>query len=158
MRRRLTAIVLTLGTAALPLATMDLTTAAGASARDFIEIRSDMHDKCLATNGDNVEMQTCGRRGNQLWFWNGRTLVNAAENHCLDVRNGEINAPAQAVGDCHGNANQRWTHNVNTRELVPDVNPQCLSIQNNGERRDGAGINMRQCTRANWQTWHIAHI
>lgn len=95
MRRRLTAIVLTLGTAALPLTTTELTITAVVSARDFIEIRSDMQDKCLATNGDNVEMQTCGRRGNQLWFWNGRTLVNAAENHCLDVRNGEINAPAQ---------------------------------------------------------------
>ncbi|GGR32819.1 RICIN domain-containing protein [Streptomyces netropsis] len=153
MRRRLTALALALGTAALP-----LTTTTSASARDFIEIRSDMHDKCLSSNGDNVEMQTCRQHGNQFWFWDGRKLVNAAENHCLDVRNGEINAPAQAVGDCHGNANQRWSHNPNTRELISDVNPQCLSIQNEGERRDGAGINMRNCTRANWQTWRITPV
>ncbi|MCA6091891.1 Lrp/AsnC ligand binding domain-containing protein [Streptomyces sp. SCA3-4] len=62
MRRRLTAIALTLGTAALPLTTAgpttpDFTTTAAASARDVIEIRSEKHDKCLASNGDNVK--TC---------------------------------------------------------------------------------------------------
>ncbi|MFJ3926269.1 RICIN domain-containing protein [Streptomyces sp. NPDC090022] len=76
-------------------------------AGDF-EIHSGLHGKCLASNGDNVEVQACRGTGNQLWCWHGRTLRNRAELHCLDVRNGEPNAPAQAVGDCHGQANQRW--------------------------------------------------
>ncbi|GAA3085449.1 hypothetical protein GCM10020000_84910 [Streptomyces olivoverticillatus] len=36
------------------------------------------------------------------------------------------------------------------------MNPQCLSIQNNGETKDGAGINMRNCGPGNaWQAWRI---
>lgn len=136
MHRCITALLLTLGTAALP-----LTVAGPAAARTTFEIRSDMHDKCLSSNGDNAEMQTCNDNG-----------------HCLDVRNGEPDAPAQVVGDCHGNANQRWNHDIASRELVSDENPQCLSIQNNGERRDGAGINMRNCRHADWQMWHFHEV
>lgn len=106
------------GTAALALAALPLlatsqsgyAAAAGPTATvaaDF-EIHSGPHGKCLATNGDDVEVQNFRGTGNQLWFWQGRTLRNRAELHCLDVRNGEVDAPAQAVGDCHGQANQRW--------------------------------------------------
>ncbi|WP_159046093.1 RICIN domain-containing protein [Streptomyces sp. WM6372] len=121
-------------------------------AGDF-EIRSGLHGKCLASNEDNVEVQNCRGTGSQLWFWQGRTLRNRAELHCLDVRNGEPDAPAQVVGDCHGQANQRW--DVANSHLITQVNGQCLSIQNNGDPSEHAGINVRNCAEVAWQRWDV---
>ncbi|MCP2259821.1 Ricin-type beta-trefoil lectin domain-containing protein [Streptoalloteichus tenebrarius] len=140
----------------LAVASSSLLWATPASAATFFEIRSDLHHKCLTTNGDNVEMRTCDGTGRQLWTWDGRKLRNLAARHCLDVRHGEINAPAQAVGDCHGNANQRW-YFVN-RELHTDVNGQVLSIQNHGDPWDGAGINMRDHVNGAWQHWYTVNV
>ncbi|SHG80734.1 RICIN domain-containing protein [Streptoalloteichus hindustanus] len=140
----------------LALATSSLLAAPSASAADFFEIRSDLHNKCLTTNGDNVEMRTCDGTGRQVWFWDGPKLRNLAERHCLDVKHGQINAAVQAVGDCHGNANQRWS--FQGRRIHTDVNGQVLSIQNNGDTRDGAGINMRNYVGGAWQHWSTRRI
>ncbi|MFE6845410.1 RICIN domain-containing protein [Streptomyces sp. NPDC057686] len=78
-------------------------------------------------------------------------MRNLAELHCLDVRNGELDAAAQAVGDCHGLANQRWTRDG--QWLRTEVNSQCLSIQNNGDPSEHAGINVRNCGNVAWQFW-----
>ncbi|WP_329381341.1 RICIN domain-containing protein [Streptomyces sp. NBC_01351] len=128
--------------------------ASPAGAADFFEIHTDLDGRCLTSNGDNVEVRNCaGGVGSQLWFWEGRKLRNLAERHCLDVRNGELNAAAQVVGDCHGQANQRW--DVVGRQLATQVNNQCLSIQNAGDPSQGAGINVRNCTGAAWQRWDV---
>ncbi|WP_150493053.1 RICIN domain-containing protein [Streptomyces kanamyceticus] len=127
--------------------------ASAAGPRADFDIRSALHDKCLATNGDNVEVQTCRGTGNQLWFWEGGKLRNRAELHCLDVRNGEIDAPAQAVGDCHGLANQQWK--LEGSWLRSGVNRQCLSIQENGDPSEHAGINVRDCANVAWQFWKM---
>ncbi|MFJ2768798.1 RICIN domain-containing protein [Streptomyces sp. NPDC087300] len=123
------------------------------SARDTFDIRSGLHDKCLATNGDNVEVQTCRGTGNQLWFWEDGKLRNLAELHCLDVRNGEIDAAVQAVGDCHGLPNQQWKQDGSW--LRTDVNRQCLSIQGRGDSSEHAGVNVRDCENAAWQFWKL---
>ncbi|MEU3482034.1 ricin-type beta-trefoil lectin domain protein [Streptomyces sp. NPDC033753] len=146
MRIRLaaTAVMLVLAGAVAP------GMASPAGAADFFEIHTDLDGRCLTSNGDNVEVRNCaGRVGSQLWFREGHKLRNLAARHCLDVRNGELNAPAQAVGDYHGQANQRW--DVVGRQLVTQVNNQCLSIQNAGDPGQGAGINLRNCTGAAWQ-------
>ncbi|MFD7975416.1 RICIN domain-containing protein [Streptomyces sp. NPDC059071] len=127
--------------------------ASPAGAADYFEIRTDQDGRCLTSNGDNVEVRSCAGVGSQLWFWEGHKLRNLAERHCLDVRNGELNAPAQVVGDCHGQANQRW--DVVNRQLVTQVNNQCLSIQYAGDPSQGAGINLRNCTGAAWQRWDV---
>nr|WSW41759.1 RICIN domain-containing protein [Streptomyces sp. NBC_01001] len=138
--------------AALPVLAMAPTAhAAGSAARETFEFHSLLNDKCLATNGDNVEVQTCHGTGNQLWFWEGKVLRNLAELHCLDVRSGELDAAAQAVGDCHGPANQRWTREG--QWLRTEVNNQCLSIQNYGDPSEHAGINVRNCGNVAWQFW-----
>jgi hypothetical protein len=122
-------------------------------AAQLFQITPSMNGKCLASNGDNVEVQTCRGTGNQFWYWEGRKLVNVAELHCLDVRNGEVNAPVQVVGDCHGLANQRWSKEGSW--LRTDVNSQCLSIQNNGDPSEHAGINIRNCGANDWQFWNL---
>ncbi|MEV0320943.1 RICIN domain-containing protein [Streptomyces sp. NPDC050658] len=136
--------------AVLPLLLATSPSGHAAAAADF-EIHSGLHGKCLASNGDNVEMQTCRGTGNQLWFWQGNTLRNRAELHCLDVRNGEVDAAVQVVGDCHGQANQRW--DVANSRLVTQVNNQCLSIQENGDPSEHAGVNVRDCEDVAWQRW-----
>ncbi|MFK0158291.1 RICIN domain-containing protein [Streptomyces sp. NPDC090499] len=120
----------------------------------YFQITTHLNGKCLASNGDNVEVQTCNAgTGNQLWYWSGKKLVNGAEQHCLDVRNGEVNAAAQVVGDCHGLANQRWYKDGNW--LRTEVNNQCLSIQNSGDPSEHAGINLRNCGPYAWQYWNL---
>jgi len=112
-------------------------------------------NRCLTANGDNVEVAECGSRpvAGQDWYWEGTKLVNYAEAKCLDVRNGELDAPAQLVGDCHGQANQRWQWHG--EQLRTDVNYQCLSIQNRGDWSAHAGINLRNCEdTATWQRWY----
>ncbi|MEU1108188.1 RICIN domain-containing protein [Streptomyces sp. NPDC005866] len=154
MGRGLTGIALT----ALPLL---VTAPAGhaavpaAPAPEAFKITTQLNGKCLAANGDNVEVQACSARpvGNQLWYWEDKKLVNRAESHCLDVRNGELNAPAQLVGDCHGLADQRWVKDGGW--LRTDVSNQCLSIQNNGDQREHAGINLRDCGSNTWQWWTL---
>jgi len=154
LERGITALALT----ALPLlATTPPADATAPTARipQYFQITSSMNGKCLASNGDNVEVQSCNEgTGNQLWYWrSGKVLVNGAEKHCLDVRNGEVNAPAQVVGDCHGQANQRWYKEGNW--LRTEVNYQCLSIQNHGDPSEHAGINLRDCGRNPWQFWNL---
>ncbi|MFD4598332.1 RICIN domain-containing protein [Streptomyces sp. NPDC058464] len=83
----------------------------------------------------------------------GKKLVNGAEQHCLDVRNGEVNAAAQVVGDCHGLANQRWYKDGNW--LRTEVDNQCLSIQNSGDPSEHAGVNLRNCGPYAWQYWNL---
>ncbi|MET9297125.1 ricin-type beta-trefoil lectin domain protein [Streptomyces sp. NPDC003077] len=157
MRRRLNLTMLAVAALGLSLIAPASAASARSAAIEAFAITSDMHGKCLATNGDNVEMQTCRGTGNQLWFREGDKLVNRAERHCLDVRNGELDAPAQAVGDCHGLANQRWNWGLpDDHRIITQVNNQCLSIQNEGEGRDGAGINLRDCRPGfgvAWQKW-----
>lgn len=124
-----------------------------AKAAEFFQISTALNAKCLASNGDNVEVQTCRGTGNQLWYWEGGKLRNVAELHCLDVRNGELNAAVQVVGDCHGLANQRWRKEGDW--LRTEVNNQCLSIQNNGDPNEHAGINVRNCGPNAWQYWRM---
>ncbi|MFD4502408.1 RICIN domain-containing protein [Streptomyces sp. NPDC058457] len=120
----------------------------------YFQITTHLNGKCLASNGDNVEVQTCNAgTGNQLWYRSGKKLVNGAEQHCLDVRNGEVNAAAQVVGDCHGLANQRWYKDGN--RLRTEVDNQCLSIQNSGDPSEHAGINLRNCDPYAWQYWNL---
>ncbi|MER7838237.1 RICIN domain-containing protein [Streptomyces sp. NPDC096040] len=154
LERGLTALALT----ALPLLFSTLPIHMGApsvtAVPQYFQITTQLNGKCLATNGDNVEVQTCNDgTGNQLWYWAGKKLVNGAEQHCLDVRNGEVNAAAQVVGDCHGLADQRWYKDGSW--LRTDVNNQCLSIQNNGDQREHAGINLRNCGSNTWQWWTL---
>ncbi|WP_217552301.1 RICIN domain-containing protein [Streptomyces sp. GbtcB6] len=145
----LTALALT----AVPLLVTALPVQATAVPQYF-QISTHLNGKCLASNGDNVEVQTCNAgTGNQLWYWSGRKLVNSAEQHCLDVKNGEVNAAAQVVGDCHGLANQRWYKDGNW--LRTEVNNQCLSIQNSGDPSEHAGINLRNCGPYAWQYWNL---
>ncbi|MEU1406360.1 RICIN domain-containing protein [Streptomyces sp. NPDC005728] len=156
MERGITALAL----ASLPLLATSLPVQAAASAAripQYFQITSAMNGKCLASNGDNVEVQSCNGNGSQLWYWEGKKLVNGAEKHCLDVRNGEVNAPAQVVGDCHGLANQRWNKDArtDTARLVTEVNNQCLSIQNSGDPSEHAGINVRNCGNNTWQYWTL---
>ncbi|MBP2478347.1 hypothetical protein JOF53_007219 [Crossiella equi] len=152
MRAHLTAAALATGIAASALFTA--MPAAAAEQAGIFTIRSNMHGKCLAANGENVEVQSCagGFAGNQLWRWDGRKLRNLDRAKCLDVKHGEINAPVQLVGDCHGNANQRWL--FDGALLRTDVNGQVLSIQGNGDPSEHAGINMRNPGVGNlWQQW-----
>ncbi|SEQ68609.1 Ricin-type beta-trefoil lectin domain-containing protein [Streptomyces sp. yr375] len=149
LTRGLTALTMTALTT-LPV----LGAAPSAAVPPSFQIMTALNSKCLASNGDNVEVQTCNRgTGNQLWFWEAGKLVNVAEFHCLDVRNGELNAPAQVVGDCHGLANQRWKKEGEW--LRTEVNNQCLSIQNNGDPSEHAGINLRNCGPNAWQFWRL---
>ncbi|MET9961790.1 ricin-type beta-trefoil lectin domain protein [Streptomyces sp. NPDC006326] len=142
------------GLPALALAVLPLlTTAPPAHAATTFEIVTALNAKCLASNGDNVEVQTCRGTGNQLWYWDGNKLRNLAELHCLDVRNGEVDAAAQVVGDCHGLPNQRWR--TEGEWLRTEVNNQCLSIQNNGDPSEHAGVNVRNCGPFAWQYWRL---
>ncbi|MEU5806531.1 ricin-type beta-trefoil lectin domain protein [Streptomyces sp. NPDC047718] len=143
--RGLPALVL----AGLPL----LVTAPPAHAANTFRIVTALNAKCLASNGDNVEVQTCRGTGNQLWYWDAGKLRNLAELHCLDVRNGEVDAAAQAVGDCHGLPNQQWR--TDGAWLRTQVNNQCLSIQDSGDPNEHAGVNLRNCGPYAWQHWRF---
>ncbi|SNX62810.1 ricin-type beta-trefoil lectin protein [Streptomyces sp. TLI_55] len=144
------------GLAALALAVVPVIANAPAShAADTFRILSRFSDRCLTANGDNVEVAACSSRpiSSQDWYWEGAKLVNYAEGKCLDVRNGELDAPAQLVGDCHGQANQRWSWYG--EQLRTDVNYQCLSIQDRGSWDPHAGVNLRNCEdTATWQRWY----
>ncbi|MFF5305851.1 RICIN domain-containing protein [Streptomyces sp. NPDC013161] len=155
MIKHLERVVTALALTALPLLAGTAPVEASAGVPQYFQITTHLNGKCLATNGDNVEVQRCNDgTGNQLWYWrNGKVLVNGAEQHCLDVKNGEVDAAAQAVGDCHGLANQRWRKDGNW--LRTEVNNQCLSIQNNGDQSEHAGINVRNCGSNTWQWWNI---
>ncbi|KAB7834252.1 RICIN domain-containing protein [Streptomyces mobaraensis NBRC 13819 = DSM 40847] len=152
MRRALVAGTLALGLAAA----VPVLAATPASALDAFEIRNDRSGKCLTVNGDNVEIRTCGNGSSQWWMWDGKKLRSLANMHCLDVRNGGINEAVQAVGDCHGNANQRWF--FWNRELHTDLNGQIAQVQRADDTWDGAGINMHDPNGGSWQHWYTTQV
>ncbi|MEU9452952.1 RICIN domain-containing protein [Streptomyces sp. NPDC048277] len=149
LERGLTALALT----ALPLLATAPPVHAAAVPRYF-QIGSQLNGKCLASDGDDVEVRTCGAgASDQLWYWSDKKLVNAAEEHCLDVRKGKADAAAQVFADCHGRANQRWYKEGSW--LRTEATGQCLSIQNKGDEREHAGLDLRACGTHTWQWWSL---
>ncbi|SDI16624.1 hexosaminidase [Actinokineospora alba] len=83
-----------------------------------------------------------------------KSLVGQASGRCLDIPASNMaNGTQPALWDCHGGANQKWTHTT-ASELRATVNgvTKCLDV-NGGSTADGAVILLWDCHGGGNQKW-----
>jgi hypothetical protein len=81
----------------------------------------------------------------------GSTIVGRQSGRCLDVGGvGTTNGTSLQLWDCHGGANQQWTHGVDNTIRVYGSSPKCLDAAGGF---NGAKIQIWDCHGAPNQQW-----
>ncbi|MEV4283085.1 RICIN domain-containing protein [Actinoplanes xinjiangensis] len=136
--------------------------ARGAAARDVVNIRSILNNKCLEIKDSKIDkgayvgMWDCWGGVTTHWYWDGDQIRRMLTHGCLEIRDSDArNGAYVSMWDCWGGPATRWYRDG---ELIRSkLNNKCLEVRDS-DVDNGADVSMWDCWGGASTRWYMTPV